>query len=134
MSACRLKHRGDGFLIMDALASLAIVGALLVVLGVVVGQHRRADQKLGDQRTAVRRAEQALLNLQLGRPLAAEAAQSRAVLTVTPLDDAAPLDDHVWVEVHSQVRDRSVVLIGLAPREHVPSPAEPADGAREVQP
>ena len=134
MSTYLSQHRRDGFLIFDALASLAVVATLLVLLGVIVGQHRRADQNLGDQRAAVRRAEQALLDLQLGRPLAADVTHPRAVLTVTPLDDAAPMADRVWVEVHSQVRTRSVTLIGLAPREHVPPPGAPAAGAEEVQP
>src|SRR6476660_2933676 len=56
-----------GFLVVDMITGLAVVGIIATTLVVLVGRERRLGAALGDRRAAARLAEATLADLRAGR-------------------------------------------------------------------
>jgi len=111
-SRARPPARG-GFLIMDMIIGMLLLGALTVVLAVGARAQQRGAAHLNDSRAALRGAEAALLELQTG---AAQPSPRRGV-TVRVIEDAttAAPPRHRWVSVEATCNGRVASLYGLIP-------------------
>ena len=76
---------------------------------------------MGEQRSALRIAENSLTALQLGRAIEYEQVEIR------PLDTPPPAQGFVWVEVRARVAEQSATLIGVVPVAAKPRAEEVAD-------
>src|SRR3954470_12761484 len=65
--APRRQRRRRGFLIVDMITGLAIVGMIATTLVVLVGRERRTGPTLADRRAAARLAEKTRANSRAGR-------------------------------------------------------------------
>jgi Tfp pilus assembly protein PilX len=114
MKRNQTSHRRRGFLELDILAGLVIVGALTLALAAVLGRQHRAVQKLADTRAATQLAESVLTELQAGRAQPKPGGEADVSVEVRPAGD--------WVEVDVTVRGARATLVG-------PAPQAPAGGA-----
>ena len=116
--------RRAGFLEIDVLAGLVIVGALAMALAAVLGRQHRAVQKLADTRAAMQVAESVLTDLQSGRSGPAPSAAPDTSVEVRP---AVPADSGEragkWVEVVVSVRAGHASLVGALPASGAVTPA-----------
>ncbi len=106
-------RRRRGFLLIDAVTALVVVGILGVALAMTLHHHHRAERALSDGRTALRLAERALVMMQYEqtRPRSTE----QTIISVRPIPDAPAVEDDVWVTVTVEYADRRAEVIGLAP-------------------
>jgi type II secretory pathway pseudopilin PulG len=120
----RRTTRQCGFMFIDAVIGLAIVGMLIVMLGVALNRQARAMARFADERGATWAAEAALAQMQNGHALTTKE------IKVDPTEgaDAAPAG-YVWVNVRATHGDRSAALIGLVPRAALAAPS-PAAGEK----
>jgi type II secretory pathway pseudopilin PulG len=95
-----------GFLLMDTLIALFVVGATVAMLAAAVAIHHRGAIRLADKRQAMRVAEQVLIELRTGGE------PDATVAHITPLDDAAPIGCR-WVRVQVPYARGEVRLVGL---------------------
>ncbi len=110
----RHEVRQGGFLLHDALAALAIVGALTIVLAVGLGQWRRGRAALADTQQAAAIAQRVLVSLQTGQTPPGEDEQTRIMLR--PLEaGSGPLAGWHWARVSVIHREREAEAVGLVP-------------------
>jgi hypothetical protein len=114
-----------GFLLVDMITGLAIVGIIAMTLVVLVGHARRIGATLGDRRAAARLAEATLADLRAGRQPTVGAVldqgdrangparQVEVTALADPATGASP--GRRWVEVRATVSGRTVTLVGLVP-------------------
>jgi len=96
-----------GFILMDTLIALFVIGATTAMLLGAVTMNHRGAQRLAEQRQAMRLAERVLTELQTGSEPATNVAR------IVVLDDAAP-QGYRWVRVEVPYRRGDVALVGLA--------------------
>lgn len=108
-----MRRRRRGFLLVDLVTALAIVGVLGAAVAMSLDHHRSAERTLADSRAALRLAEQALVTMRYDRtpPRSTE----RASITVRPIPDAPTVGNNVWVIVTVTHADRRAELVGLVP-------------------
>jgi type II secretory pathway pseudopilin PulG len=113
------RRRNDrlAFVFIDVTMGLALLGLIAIALLGAVGRQQRAAQKLSDDRTAARLAEDALTSLRLGQTK--PSTETNAVV-FSRLPDTAP-SGHVWLRATTHVGQSEAQVIGL-----VPSAAAPA--------
>jgi type II secretory pathway pseudopilin PulG len=105
-------------MILDALAALAIVGALALALAATMGRQHRAAQKLADTRAAVQVAETVLADLQAGKPAPADqssAGDPDVKVEIRPAAGGRPGSKTSWVEVVVAIRGGRASLVGAVP-------------------
>jgi len=107
-----------GFVLMDAMIALFVVGATISMLAATVSIHHRAATRLAQKRQAMRVAELVLSELQAG------AESNAAAANITPLDDAAPRG-YRWVRVQVAYSRGEVTLVGLHATAHLRQEARP---------
>lgn len=108
-----MKHRSAdrGFVLIDAIAGLALLMTLSVVLAVTIGQRQRASARLSDTRQAARLAERTLIDLQYNRAVAAD-----PQVVVTNGEPVAGAPALRWTSVTATVNNRTVTLHGVTGR------------------
>ena len=140
--ARRRQRRRRGFLIVDMITGLAIVGIIATTLVVLVGRERRIGATLGDRRAAARLAEETLADLRAGRepgrgtvPDGKEGGTglpSQVEVTALSSPEGSPAGRR-WVQVRATVVGRTVTLVGLVPEGQAslsaPASTRPAAGA-----
>lgn len=102
-----------GFMLIDAIIGMAVVGAVMVVMAVAMGRERRAAGTLAQTRRAVRAAEAALTELQAGRTMPMEMDGATVQIQNVPGTVAPP--GFRWVEVRATSDGRQAALAGLVP-------------------
>lgn len=107
-------NRNDrrGFLIIDMLIGLTLLGTLATVLAIGVRSQQKGAAHLAESRAALRAAEAALIDLQSG----ANQPTPRRGVTVRVTDDpTTPASaGHRWVRIEAICNGRSATLYGLA--------------------
>jgi type II secretory pathway pseudopilin PulG len=116
--AQNLRGRRRGYMLLDAVMGLAMVGILTTALVVAINRQHRAEQKLADSRAAVRLAERALAEMQASGK--APARDERTRIEVRLVDGGVDGRDQVWVEVIAASGDSTATLLGLVPRSAIP--------------
>ena len=104
------RHRG-GFMFIDAIIGLALVGIMVAILGITLTKRQRALREMAEQRTVQRAAEAALDQVHAGKPLP----PSIGEVTIKMTDAAggqAPAGYH-WVQVQASSGKRNAVIVGL---------------------
>jgi type II secretory pathway pseudopilin PulG len=105
-----------GWVFLDVLVGMMIVAVLGAMIGAAGAAHQRALKHLDDARAATHLAESALLSMQSGqKPVAG------SELAVRELPSPADLAGMSWVEVRASVHGKSASLVGLVPRDAVPT-------------
>lgn len=108
---CPRTSCGAGYLVVDVLLGLALLGVLMMTMSVMVNRHQQASAGLADRRTAQRLAELAMLALQnpaTSMPQGSEAME----LSVRPVE-GEPIGDRVWAQVTVVSGRHEVRLVGL---------------------
>jgi type II secretory pathway pseudopilin PulG len=103
--------RKRGYIFADAVIALMIAAVLSTLLAVSVNASARGRRGLSDSRQAMRLAEEALSDLQLGR--ASASAPQDTSIQVKDLTDAPAVANWRWVTVTANVNHRTAILIGL---------------------
>jgi hypothetical protein len=110
----RGRSRARGLMVADAVAGLALLAVLATTIVIAVRSQGIASERLSDSRGATWAAEEALAEMQAGRPAGKE------VLVDDLKADATP-EGFAWVRVHAERHGRSADLIGLVPKTSVPA-------------
>jgi type II secretory pathway pseudopilin PulG len=97
--------RRSGFIIMDIMISLLLLGAMMTMLAVGLSAHRRTALKLNDTQAACNLAESALTDLQMRRPVSG--------VRIEKLNGGTSVPGYTWVRVIASVNGRSAALTGL---------------------
>jgi Tfp pilus assembly protein PilX len=106
-----MKHLPPrGFVFMDVLVGMLLVGMLGAMLGAAAAMEQRSIKHLDDTRAAYRMAEMALLSMSSGQSI--PAGQS---LHVRKLQNSAQVNGMNWVEVQASVHGCTSSLVGLVP-------------------
>ena len=113
----------DGFIILDAVFGLTIIGILTVAMATATGRQRSASLRLADSRSAVRIAEAALLDMQSNRQPGEKPVDCSIVISPAAGAQEA-VKGFQWVKVNVVYRGRSASLIGLVPESNMP-PSSP---------
>jgi hypothetical protein len=106
-----------GFVYIDMLSAMFMVGAMGVIVAVAVNRQTTALRRLDDSRAAVQDAEAVLIALQSGQTPPKD---ESFVWSIEPLADAAPVTSMRWVRVYVTVGRSSAELVGLAPAGGTP--------------
>ncbi|HXE55744.1 MAG TPA: hypothetical protein VN541_22160 [Tepidisphaeraceae bacterium] len=117
--AIRTSTRRRGFLMMDAIFGILILGVCMVMLVVTVSRESTAEVRLADARRATAIAEATLTNLQCGSPLQSSA---DAKVSIEPCKDGRQVNGMRWARVTVRVNNETRSLIGLVPWRTVPGP------------
>ena len=111
MMKLRRTQQCRGFLIMDMLIGMTLLGVLALVLAVSVRSQQKGAAHLNDSRAALRAAEATLIDLQTGaKELAARHGVS---IRVTDQNSAAAPIGYRWVRVEATCNGRVATLDGL---------------------
>jgi Tfp pilus assembly protein PilX len=111
----QLSRARTGFMFADAMIGMAVLGTVMVILGVGLAREHRSAETLSQSRRAMRAAEAALADLQAGRAMPAEF-DGAALHVQETKSTAAPAGFH-WVEVRATVGGRQAALAGLVPAD-----------------
>jgi type II secretory pathway pseudopilin PulG len=106
-------------MIADAVVGLMLLAVLGTAVVIAVRSQHMASERLSDTRGATWAAEQALAQMQAGRP----AGEGARVETLNA--DRAP-EGFTWVRVRTERHGRAADLVGLVPKSSVP-----AEGGRQ---
>jgi hypothetical protein len=106
-----------GFVYIDMLSAMFMVGAMGVIVAVAVDRQTTALRHLDDSRAAVQDAEAVLIALQSGQTPPKSESFS---WSIDPLADAPLVASMKWVRVHATVGRSSADLVGLAPAGGTP--------------
>lgn len=101
---------------MEAVLGLLLLAVMATSLAVVSVRHSKVSARLAANRAAIRLAEQALADMQMGRVPAGPVA-------VKPVQVEAGIGRMAWVEVTAEQDGQRVSLIGLAPQASIPTEA-----------
>jgi hypothetical protein len=101
-------------MVADAVAGLALLAVLGTTIIIAARSQGMASERLSDSRGATWAAEQAIAEMQAGRP----AGQN---VRVEALDADAPPEGFAWVRVRVERNGRSAELVGLVPKTSVPA-------------
>jgi type II secretory pathway pseudopilin PulG len=104
-----MKQR-RGYVLLEALTGLAILGILAIAISLTAESQRRALVHLSDSRAACRSAESALILLQSG-----QAIPNPAVTSIQKLQDATELPGAMWAQSSANLNGRPADVIGLLP-------------------
>ena len=110
-----MRARHGGFLVMENVIGLALLGVLIVGLAASVYQYTRAQGELAGRRIAMRRAELVLALMQTGKTAGLDDPDMRIALRSAQVPTAPPTG-FVWAEVKVEYEQQEAVLIGLVPR------------------
>jgi len=109
-----MRHRScRGFIILDAVMSIAILGITLLVLVVSLRQESVAMGRLSASRQAARLAESVLCELEAGLPLPLP--EPDVQILIHPVEGGAQVSGSRWVRVSATVGGQTRDLIGLVP-------------------
>lgn len=110
----RKNSRRDpsGIILADVVLGLLIVSATGALLSMTIAQHHKATERLAASRGALRAAERALNDLQMGQ--VPSASDENLEWKVRPLEGIAP-SGRAWVEVRAAYQKRSAAVTGLVP-------------------
>jgi type II secretory pathway pseudopilin PulG len=103
--------RRRGFMMLDVLIGIILLGALLSVLGISANLRNRAAVRMASQRAAMQLAEMALADLQRGATTAPAEAQDSVVVHRS----GQRIGGLEWVQVIASHEGRQASLSGLAP-------------------
>jgi type II secretory pathway pseudopilin PulG len=119
----RTRSCQHGFMFIDVLMAIIILGVLVLVLTVAMARQQRASKAMADKRQAIRVAEMTLAALHTGhQPPTAEGAG----IKIHDATGGAPQAGRHWVEVETIVGTQHSFLTGLVPG--APSTPEGKDG------
>jgi type II secretory pathway pseudopilin PulG len=107
------RTRRCGFLLIDALVGITLIGMIVAMFAMASGQYRRSQRALSHQRAAVRVAEHTLYAMQTGGA-AAPARDEDVHVTVSRVKGEA-VDGRVWVSVEVHHHGQRAELVGLVP-------------------
>ena len=108
-----------GFLMLDAIFGIMILGVCMVMLVVTVSRESTAEVRLADARRATAIAEATLTNLQCGSP---SQSFNDAKVSIEPCKDGQQVNGMCWARVTVRVNNETRSLVGLVPRRAVPGP------------
>jgi type II secretory pathway pseudopilin PulG len=103
--------RRRGFMMLDVLIGIILLGALLSVLGISANLRNRAAVRMASQRAAMQLAEKALADLQRGATTAPADSQDSVVVHRS----GQRIGALEWVQVIASHEGRKASLSGLAP-------------------
>jgi hypothetical protein len=109
------RQRRTGFIMTDLVIGLGLVTIVGLLLAGAVGRSGATEQRLADQRAAVRVAEHAMLNLQRHQPLPQLGGDVR--IATRAVDGADAPAGFSWTAVDATVRGRRATLVGLVPAD-----------------
>jgi hypothetical protein len=109
----RTRLRPRGLMVADAVAGLALLAVLGTSIVVAVRSQQMASERLSDTRGAAWAAEQALSQMQAGRPAGQD-------VRVEPLNAEGAPQGFAWVRVRAERHGRPADLIGLVPTTVAP--------------
>lgn len=102
----RLTRGGGGFVTMDVVMALLIIGTLITALVISTARQRKATDQLAAQRAATRQVEESLALLYTGQ-------HPTSNVLVEDLPDPAPPGTR-WVRVSATEHGTTASLVGLA--------------------
>lgn len=105
----------SGFVFLDIMFGLGLLGLITFVIVAGVGRQQRAAQKLSDTRAATRLAEDALVALRAGA-----AAPAEEGVQLMRLADAAP-EGFVWARAEARSGTAQAQVVGLVPISAAPA-------------
>ena len=108
-----MQRRTGGYLLLETMLGLALIGLLLAVVTQQVIQQRRAAKGFAQQRAAERLAERTAGDLLLGREVKA-GAESAGRIEQQRLDTPAP-EGFTWVRVQADVEAGQAFVFSLVP-------------------
>jgi type II secretory pathway pseudopilin PulG len=109
-----MNRRRRAFFIAEAVLGILVIVILATALAVLASQHSRVCNRLAASRAALREAETALAQMQMGRAPAASA-------SISPIDFDSEVGHMVWVQVSTEHDGARARLIGLVPRSSLPA-------------
>ena len=104
------------FMLMETVAGLTLLGALILGLATVVYQHTRAVHSLELQRAGVRAAEDVLSRLYAGNRASLDLPDMQVELHVVKTPPTAPPDGFAWAVVTVEYYQTQASLVGLVRR------------------
>jgi type II secretory pathway pseudopilin PulG len=100
-----------GFIFVDAIIGLALVGVLLSIIAVSMTRRQQALRELAEQRNVERAAEAALNELHAGRTMPPSIGDVAIKMTDAP-GGTAPAG-YRWVQVQAVSGKRTATLVGV---------------------
>lgn len=115
VSPSRSRHQegARGFLQLEVLWGILLIGMLLGLLTVATMQQDKAERKLAARRAMARQVEAALVTLQAGGRVADQ------TVRVKRLETPAPAQGFIWVEVSAADKTATTRLVGLVSEKTV---------------
>lgn len=116
-----MRRKRTGFLVLDAIGGLLVVGVLASLLMVAMSRQNRAGQQLAESREVIRLAERTLMEMQAARGIPAAGADQG--VRVRRLPGGQEVAGWVWVEVQTESSGHRAALTGLVPQASAPQGA-----------
>lgn len=113
------QRRNGGWMLLETVAGLAVLGTLAYCVAVLAAEYRQVNHVMADHRSALRLAERTAMDLQSRR--APAPIPEGAVVKVESLGDAEGAPRWQWTRITAHVEGREGSLIALTPR---PQPGE----------
>ena len=118
-STAKRGRAGRGYIVIDVVAALVVVGSLAAALATSRGRYHSAAQKSAATRAALQIAERVLTDLQAGRPSALRPLEPdpdvRIETRPVAAESPAPAPGQRWAEVVVSVRGGRASLVGVVP-------------------
>lgn len=108
------QRRNGGWMLLETVAGLAVLGTLAYCVAVLAAEYRQVNHVMADHRSALRLAERTAMDLQSGRTPAP--IPDGASVKVEAIDDAKDAPGWQWTRITAQVERRESSLIVLTPR------------------
>ena len=109
------RLRRHGFLQLEVLWGITIIGMLLGLFTVVTIRQDKVERQLAARRALVRQTEVALLTLQTGGKITDDS------VSIKLLDTPSSVTGFRWVEVSMAEKTKPLSLIGLVPEKSLPA-------------
>lgn len=107
-------RRRSGWVFIDVLTGIILVGALALILAAGASRQERGERHIANTRAAARLAESTLISLQA---LQQPALPRDARVVIRDLGPFADLPGMRWNEVRAEIGDQKVSIIGLVPKD-----------------
>lgn len=112
-----MRKAKRGFILMETVVGLTMLGALLLGLATVLHQYGHATHSLEAQRAGLRAAEDVLSQLHAGKPVSLDLPDMQVQLHAARTPPTPPPDGFAWAVVTVEYCQTEASLVGLVRRK-----------------